>query len=420
MKTGKLVEAKYLLQAIPYNSDDESHVKSLSRATEMLRELELQSLPSPITQAKCKESQILVAADMEKLEDLQQRTLSTPLTQLKYEEPHISVPSERQKHEDCNSWFPSPTTQLKREEPHILVSASGVMNEECGEYQDLSRLFNNAATPQSTLEKLRKRLVKEAPKTSTHDQIQTPTPTEIMPNSEGTTDARENPAHERKLATKSVRKTWADMVDEGEQQSGDDKTWASLVDEETVRLGDEKPAVGMGHTEQNGCSKHGSKLEHKTSSSSQGSGTLQRPLASDHLQSSSAGSWRHGDSKISTDKNVNWELVRTAPMWRQNKLQDYNNRVCHKPNTVHLIEKASGTKQVPWRSSGSQRELFPDSKSKCDRPGYAFRDYEHTQCSSYAEATHGRNNASSAGSWRQQNRLRVFQEITNEIKQNVA
>jgi hypothetical protein len=405
MKTGKLAEAKYLLQAIPYNSDDESHVKSLSRATEMLRELELQSLPSPITQVKCKESRIFLAADMEKLEDLPQRTLSTPLTQLKYQEPHISVPSERQKHEDCNSWFPSPTTQLKREEPHILVTASGVMNENCGEYQDLSRLFNDAATPQSTLEKLRNRLVKEAPKTSTHDQIQTPTPTECMPNSEGTTDARENP-------TKSVRKTWADMVDEDEQQLGDDKTWAGLVGEQTIRLGDEKPAVGMGHTEQNECSKHGSKLEQKTSSSSQGSGTLQRPLASDHLQSSSAGSWRHGDSKISTDKNVNWELVRTAPMWRQNKLQDYKNRVCHKPNTVHLNEKASGTKQVPWRSSGSQRELFPDSKSKCDRPGYAFRDYEHTQCSSY--------NSSSTGSWRPQNRLRVFQEITNEIKQNVA
>jgi hypothetical protein len=61
MKTGKLTEAKYLLQSVPYNSDDESHVKSLFRATEMLRELELQSLPSPITQLKYKESRVLLA-----------------------------------------------------------------------------------------------------------------------------------------------------------------------------------------------------------------------------------------------------------------------------------------------------------------------------------------------------------------------
>jgi hypothetical protein len=232
MKTGKLTGSKYLLQAIPYNSDDESHVKSLSRATEMLRELELQSLPSPITQVKYKESRILLAADMGKVEDLQPPMLSTPLTQLKYEEPHISVPSGRQKHEDYNSWFPSPITQLKREEPHILVTASGEKNEDCGGYQDLSRLFNDAATPQSTLEKLRKRLVKEAPKTSTNDQIQTPAPTECMPHSEGITDASEKPVQERKLSTKSVRKTWADMVDEDEQQLGDDKTWAGLVGEE--------------------------------------------------------------------------------------------------------------------------------------------------------------------------------------------
>jgi hypothetical protein len=361
-----------------------------------------------------------------KHEDLQPRTLSTPLTQLKYEEPHISVPSERQKHEDYNSLFPSPITQLKREESRILVTASGEKNEDCGQYQDLSRLFNNAATPQSTLEKLRKRLVKEAPKTSTNDQIQTPAPTECMPHSEGITDASENPVQERKLSARSVRKTWADMVDEDEQQLGDDKTWAGLVGEEKMQLDDEKPTDGMCRTQKNESSEHGSKLEHKTPSSYQGSGTLQKRFAGDHLHSSSAGSWRHDDSKISMDKNVNWELVRTAPTWRHNKLQDYNNRACHKPNTVHLNEKASGTKQVPWRSSASQRELFPDSKSKCGRPaghGFVpFRGYEHTQCSNnHTEATHRRdNNSSSTGSWRPKNSLRVLQEITNEVKQNVA
>ncbi|KAK3122644.1 hypothetical protein QOZ80_8AG0616280 [Eleusine coracana subsp. coracana] len=424
MRTGKLAEAKYLLQAIPYNSDDESHVKSLSRATEMLRELELQSLPSPITQVKCKESRIVLAADVEKLEDLQLETLSTPLTKLKYEEPHFSVSAEREKHEDCNSWLPSPITQLKREEPHTMVTAGGEKNEDSGEYQDLSRLFNDAATPQSILEKLRKRLVKEAPITSTHDQIQTPAPNECMPNPKGTTDANENSVQERKQLTKGVKKSWADMVDEDEQQLGDEKAWDVSLREEKMRLGDEKPTVGMGRTDQNECSEHGSKLEHKTpSSSSQGIGTFQRPFAGDHLHNSSAGSWRHGDSKISTDKNVNWELVRTAPMWRHNKAQDYSNRVCHKPNTVHLNENASGTKQAPWRSSASQRELFPDCKSKCDRYGHGFlpfRDSERTQCYSHTEATHRSHNDSSSTPWRPQSRLRVFQEITNEIKQNVA
>ncbi|TVU43489.1 hypothetical protein EJB05_09965, partial [Eragrostis curvula] len=423
MKTGKLAEAKYVLQAIPYNCDDESHVKSLSRATEMLRELELQSLPSPITQVKCKESRIMLSSDVEKLEDLQPPTLSTPLTQLKDEELHISVPAERKKHEDCDSCLPSPITQLKREEPHILATAGVAKNEDCGEYQDLSQLFNDAVTPQSILEKLRKRLVKEAPKTSIHDPIQTPNPTEYMPKSEGTTDASESHVQERKLLTKSVRKTWADMVDEDEQL-GDDETWAGLVSKEKMGLSDEKPTVVLGSTEQNESSEHGSKLAHKTPASSQGSGTLRSAFAGAHQRSSSAGSWRHSDSKISTDKRINRELVRTAPIWRHNKVQDHSSRVGHKPNTVHLNENAPGTKKAPWRSSASQRELFPDCKSKCDRYGHGsapFRDNEHTQCSSHTEAIyHRHNNSSSTGSWRPHNRLRVFQEITNEIKQNVA
>jgi len=206
MKTGKLAEATYLIQAIPYNCDDESHVKSLSRATEMLRELDLQSLPSPITQAKSKESQIFVADDVEMLVDLQPQTLSTPLSELKYKEPHISVSQNADKHENCNSGLPSPITQLGREEPHTMVTAGAEKNEGFAEFQDLSRLFNDDATPHSILEKLRKRLVKEAQKTSIHDQIQTPTPTECLPNSERNLDASETPMQEGKLLTKGVRK----------------------------------------------------------------------------------------------------------------------------------------------------------------------------------------------------------------------
>lgn len=42
-------------------------------------------------------------------------------------------------------------------------------------------------------------------------------------------------------------------------------------------------------------------------------------------------------------------------------------------------------------------------------------------CSSHSEATHGRrNNSSGTGSWRPQSRLRVFQEIRNEIRQTAA
>ena len=205
MKTGKLAEAKYLIQAIPYNCDDESHVKSLSRATEMLRELDLQSLPSPITQVKSKESQIFVADDVEMLVDLQPQTLSTPLSELKNKEPHISVSQNADKHENCNSGLPSPITQLRREEPHTMVTAGAEKNEGFAEFQDLSRLFNDAAT-HSILEKLRKRLVKEAQKTSIHDQIQTPTPTECLPNSERNLDASETPMQEGKLLTKGVRK----------------------------------------------------------------------------------------------------------------------------------------------------------------------------------------------------------------------
>jgi hypothetical protein len=258
MKTGKLAEAKYLIQAIPYNCDDESHVKSLSRATEMLRELDLQSLPSPITQAKSKESRIFVADDVEMLVDLQPQTLSTPLSELKYKEPHISVSQNAEKHENCNSGLPSPITQLRRE---AMVTAGAEKNEGFAEFQDLSRLFNDAATPHSILEKLRKRLVKEAPKISIHDQIQTPTPTECLPNSERNLDASETPMLEGKLLTKGVRKTWADMVDEEEQQLGDDKPWADMVAKDEQQLGDGKSTLGVETTEQNGSSKHASKLE---------------------------------------------------------------------------------------------------------------------------------------------------------------
>ena len=239
MKTGKLAEAKYLLQAIPYNCDNESHVKSLSRATEMLRELELQSLPSPITQMKSKESRILLAAGVKMLEDPQPQILSTPLSLLKCKEPHISVSANAEEHENCSSWLPSPITQLKREEPQILVIAEAEKNEGCAEFQDLSRLFNDAATPHSILEKLRKQLVKEASKNSIHDQIQTPTATECLPNSDGNQDASENPVQGGKQMAEGVRKTWADMVDEEEQQLGEDKPWADTVAKDEHQLDDD-------------------------------------------------------------------------------------------------------------------------------------------------------------------------------------
>jgi len=421
MKTGKLAEAKYLIQAIPYNCDDESHVKSLSRATEMLRELDLQSLPSPITQAKSKESRIFVADDVEMLVDLQPQTLSTPLSELKYKEPHISVSQNAEKHENCNSGLPSPITQLRRE---AMVTAGAEKNEGFAEFQDLSRLFNDAATPHSILEKLRKRLVKEAPKISIHDQIQTPTPTECLPNSERNLDASETPMLEGKLLTKGVRKTWADMVDEEEQQLGDDKPWADMVAKDEQHLGDGKSTLGVETTEQNGSSKHASKLEYRTPLSCQESRVHQRPVMGGQLQGSSAGSWRQNDSKISMDKNVNRDLVRTALTWSKHKVQDHNNRVWQRLDTVHPHERASGTKQVPRRSNTSQRALFPEWKLKGEGHGHGcvlFDDNEHTQCSSHIEATHRwHNNEASTGSWRPQNRLQVFQEITNEINQNVV
>ncbi|WVZ95223.1 hypothetical protein U9M48_041016 [Paspalum notatum var. saurae] len=421
MKTGKLTEAKYLIQAIPFNCDNESHVKSLSRATDMLRELELQSLPSPITQMKSKESQTLLADVVEMLEDPQRQTLSTPLSQLKYKEPHIPVSANAEKHENCRSWLPSPITQLKREEPHILVTAGAENNKGFGEFQDLSRLFNDAATPHSILEKLRKRLVKETPQISIPDQIQTPTPTECLPNSDESQDASEIPVQEGKLMTKGVRKTWADMVDE-EQQLGDDKPWADMVVKDEQQLGDGKSMLGVGTTEQNESSKCASKQEYRTPPSSQESNTLQRPVVGGHLQGSSVGSWRRSDSKVSTDKTVNWELVRTAPTWSKHKLQDHSNRICQRLDTVHLHEKASGTKQAPWRSSASQRALFPDWKSRGEGYGHGFvpfGDNEYSQCSGHIDGTHRwRNNVASTGSWRPQNRLQVFQEITNEINQN--
>ncbi|KAL6659504.1 hypothetical protein ACP70R_003544 [Stipagrostis hirtigluma subsp. patula] len=426
MKTGKLAEAKYLLQAIPYNSSDESHVKSLARATEMLRELELQSLPSPITQVKSKESRILVAADVEKLEDLQPQIQSSPLTQLKCKETDISVSADAENHEDCNSWaLPSPITQLKREEPQHFVATGGEKIEDClAQCQDLSRLFNDAATPQSTLEKLRKRLVKQkAPNISIH-QVQTSTTTECLLNSDGNADSSKNPVQEGTVVTKHVRKTWADMVDEDEQQLCNDKPRAGIVDEDALQLADAKPTIGVGAAEQNENSKHASKHEYRTPSSSQGSSTLQRPAVGDHHQTSSAGSWRRSDSKNSMDNNVNSELVRTAPTWRKHKVQDYSSRDCQRLDTVHLNERAPGTKQTPWRSSASQRALFPQWKSNCEGLGHGyvpFGDNEHSHGSSRTEATdRWQNGTASTRPWRPRNRLRVFQEITNEIKQNAV
>uniref|UniRef100_A0A0A9EFF5 Uncharacterized protein n=1 Tax=Arundo donax TaxID=35708 RepID=A0A0A9EFF5_ARUDO len=374
---------------------------------------------------KSKESWLSTAADVEKLEDPQPQILYSPLTHLKYNEPHISVSADAEKHEGCNSWaLPSPITQLKCEEPQILVTAGGENNEEFVEYQDLSQLFNDAATPQSALEKLRKRLVKrETAKINIQHQVQAPTSSECLPNSNGTKYATDNPVQEAKVLV-TVRKTWADMVDEDEQQLGDDKPGAEMVGEDEQQIGDGKSTLGVGTTEQNKSSKHASKQEYGTPSSSQGSSTLQRPTVSGHLHSSSAGSWRYSDSKISTDKNVNWELVRTAPTWRHQKVQDNSDRVCHRPNTSHLNDQASGSKQAPWRSSASQRALFPDCKAKCEGYGHGyvpFGDNEHSQYSSHTEATYRRhNNVASTGPWRPQNRLRVFQEITNEIKQNIA
>ncbi|CAL5008694.1 unnamed protein product [Urochloa decumbens] len=423
MKAGKLAEAKYLLQAIPYNCDDESHVKSLSRATEMLRELELQSLPSPITQMKSKESRILLAADVEMPEDPQPQTLSTPLSQLKYKEPHISILANTEKHEDCSSWLPSPITQLKREEPHFWATADAEKKEGCAEFQDLSRLFNDAATPHSILEKLRKRLVKETPKINIHDQIQTLTPTECLPNSDGNQDASANPVQGGKLLTKGVRKTWADMVDEEEQQSGEDKP-ADMVARDEQQLDNDKLTVSVGATEQTESSKHASKQENRTPPSSQGSSTLHRPVVGGHQQGSSANSWRRSDYEISTDNKVNWDLVRTAPTWSKHKVQDHSSRVCQRPNTAHLKENTSGSKQAPWRSSASQRALFHDRKSKGEGYGHGyvpFGDNEHSWDSSRIEASHRcHNNAAGTVPWRPQNRLRVFQEITNEINRNVV
>uniref|UniRef100_A0A0D9X432 4-coumarate--CoA ligase n=1 Tax=Leersia perrieri TaxID=77586 RepID=A0A0D9X432_9ORYZ len=408
IKTGKVAEAKYLLQAIPDNCSDESHLRSLARATEMLMELESPTLPSPITQMKSKESLIWLASDVENLEHLQPRTLSTPLTQLKSEEPHISVAADAEKHEDCNSQvFPSPITQMKREEPQIVIATSEEKNEEClSKYQDLSRLFNDAATPQSLLEKLRKRLVKEdKPNISMQRQVQIPSFNTCSQNCDGATDASENIRQQEKALVDGVGKTWADMVEEDEHQ-----------------LDNVASTICMDSTEQNVSSKHANEKMYRTPSSSQGSNTLQRSSVGNHLQSSSAGSWRRSDSKIFACENS--KFVRTAPAWRQHKVEDYSNRVSQRLDTVRLSEKAQGTEQSPWRSSTAQRSLFPEWKSKCERYGHGyvpFGDNAHFQGSSQSEAAHRwPKNVTNGRPWRQQNRLRVFQEITNEINQKVV
>ncbi|KAL5231832.1 hypothetical protein ABZP36_030608 [Zizania latifolia] len=410
IKTGKVAEAKYLLQAIPENCSDESHVRSFVRATEMLRELESPTLPSPITQMKYKESLLWLATDVEKLEHLHPQILSTPLTQLKSGEPRNLVADDAEKHEDINSRVvQSPITQLKREEPQIVIATSGEKNEEClNEYQDLSRLFNDAATPQSLLEKLRKRLVKEnTPNISRHHQVQIPSFPKCSLNSNGATDASENPMQEVKALVNGVRKTWADIVEEDEHH-----------------LGDVSSTIGIGTTEQNVNSKHANEKMCRTPSSSEGTSSVERSHVGDQLQSSSAGSWRRNDSKISIDENMSLKFVWTAPAWRQHKVHDYSNRVSQRPETVHLSEKAQRTEQPPWRSSTAQRSLFPDWKHKCETHGHGYVPFdanEHFHGSSHAEATHRwPKNATNARPWRPQNRLQVFQEITNEINHKVV
>ncbi|KAE8814755.1 Protein POLLENLESS 3-LIKE 2 [Hordeum vulgare] len=396
MKMGKVAEAKYLLQPIPYNCNDENHVKSFARATEMLRELESQALPSPVTQMKSKDSQILLAADVESLEYPHPQIFSSSSAQLNYEELQASVLVDTEKSEDCNSQaLPSPITQLMRKGPQIMVATDGEKNgQNLQEYHDLSRLFNDAATPQSQLEKLRKRLVrKDRPNISTQNHVQTPSSAECLPNTNGIIDASENPVQEGKCLVDGDRKMWSDIVEEDEQQLGRDC---------------------KNTTSHGGSSKDASEQRNKTSSSSQGgSSSLKTPVASVRLQSSSAGSWRRNDSRISADENVNRNFVRTAPAWKQQKVHDHSNQVCQMLNRMHLNEKAQGTKQTPWRSSTAQRSLFHGH--------VPFGDNGHSQGANHTEAaSRWPKNAGSTRPWRPQNRLRVFQEITNEMKQNVA
>ncbi|VAI76135.1 unnamed protein product [Triticum turgidum subsp. durum] len=249
-----------------------------------------------------------------------------------------SVSVDTEKHGDCNSQvLPSPVTQLKHKGPQIMAASDGEKNgQSLQEYEYLSRLFNDAATPQSQLEKLRKRLVrKDRPNISTQDQVQTPSSAECLPKPNGAMDASENPVQEGKGLVDGGRKAWADMVEE-EQQLGSGKNTSA----------------------QGESSKDASEQRDKTSSSSQGSSSLKTPVAGVPGQSSAAGSWRCNDSRTSTDENVNRNFARTAPAWKQQKVQDHSNRVCQMLNTMHLNEKAQGTKQTPSRSSAAQRSLF--------------------------------------------------------------
>uniref|UniRef100_A0ACD5WVC6 Uncharacterized protein n=1 Tax=Avena sativa TaxID=4498 RepID=A0ACD5WVC6_AVESA len=388
MKIGKVAQAKYLLQSIPCNSNDENHVRSLARATEVLREIESQALPSPITQMKSKDSRISFATDVENLEYLHPQILSS--TQVNDEEPRVSDSADA---EGCNSQaLPSPITQLKRKEPQFMVATDGEKNGQCvQEYHDLSRLFNDAATPQSLLEKLRKRLVeKDRPNISREDQVQTPSSAECLPNSIGAVDASKNPMREGKGVADGARRTWADMVEEDEQQLGD----------------------GKNSTE---SSKHASEQRGRSrtpSSSQETSSRFKTPVAGVGLQSSSAGSWRRNGS---TDENVNRNSARTAPAWKQQqKVQDRSNRVCQRLATVHLGEKAQGAEQTPWRSSAAQRSLFHGHVSSGDSG--SCQGGSHTEASSRWPK---QNAAASTRPWRpQQNRLRVFRDITDEMNRS--
>uniref|UniRef100_A0ACD6AJ71 Uncharacterized protein n=1 Tax=Avena sativa TaxID=4498 RepID=A0ACD6AJ71_AVESA len=295
--------------------------------------------------------------------------------------------------------FPSPITQLKRKEPQFMAATDGEKNGHClQECHDLSRLFNDAATPQSLLEKLRKRLVeKDRPNTSTETQAQTPSSAECLPNSRGGTDASENPTREGKGIADGARRTWADMVEEDEQQPGD----------------------GENSTAQGESSKHASEQSGRSrtpslSSQESSSSRFKTPVAGVRLQSSSTGSWRRSGS---TDENVSRNSARTAPAWKQQqKVQDRSNRVCQRLATVHLGEMAQGAEQTPWRSSAAQRSLFHGHVSSGDSGS--------CQGGSHAEAA-GRwaKNVAAASTrpWRpQQNRLRVFRDITDEMNRNVA
>ncbi|KAG8086715.1 hypothetical protein GUJ93_ZPchr0010g9593 [Zizania palustris] len=193
--------------------------------------------------------------------------------------------------------------------------------------------------------------------------------------------------------------------------NGVTKTWADIVEEDERQLGDVSSTIGVSTTEQNVNSKHANEKMCRTPPSSEGTSTVQSSSVGDQPQSSSAGSWRRNDSKISIDEIMSLKFVWTAPAWRQHKVHDYSNRVSQRLETVHLSEKAQCMEQPPWRSGTAKRSLFPDWKHKCETHGHGYVPFdanEHFQCSSHNEATHRwPKNATNAKPWRPHNRLQV-------------